>query len=273
MATTQTQTSQSSSQTQPQLPQQPQSQSQAEPQLTPQPKSDAGNQTISHQMKSVPHEMKSPTVQSKSVSVGVEAKQLSPQVPVKSQAMVAPTTKIIPTTTASTIGISIATVSASPITTTVSTAPVVSSTSIQDTASVGTVMTSIETSTSPPPPSNIIENINSTVEAITNSVTVLEPHEEKIVSYEAPKLPEKVENETVVPQSVVKPSLAPVKDKQPQKAIVKPQVLTHVIDGFVIQEGSEPFPVIFLKMFISFSMHFFILKYEFLNSNVSGICL
>ncbi|GIX69327.1 polyhomeotic-like protein 2, partial [Caerostris extrusa] len=34
-----------------------------------------------------------------------------------------------------------------------------------------------------------------------------------------------------------------VKDKQPQKAIVKPHVLTHVIEGFVIQEGSEPFPV------------------------------
>lgn len=34
-----------------------------------------------------------------------------------------------------------------------------------------------------------------------------------------------------------------VKEKQPQKAIVKPQVLTHVIEGFVIQEGSEPFPV------------------------------
>lgn len=34
-----------------------------------------------------------------------------------------------------------------------------------------------------------------------------------------------------------------VKEKQPQKAIVKPHVLTHVIEGFVIQEGSEPFPV------------------------------
>lgn len=35
-----------------------------------------------------------------------------------------------------------------------------------------------------------------------------------------------------------------VKDKQPpQKAIVKPQVLTHIIDGLVIQEGPEPFPV------------------------------
>ena len=28
-----------------------------------------------------------------------------------------------------------------------------------------------------------------------------------------------------------------------QRAIVKPQILTHVIDGFVIQEGPVPFPV------------------------------
>ncbi|KAG8188917.1 hypothetical protein JTE90_014969 [Oedothorax gibbosus] len=36
----------------------------------------------------------------------------------------------------------------------------------------------------------------------------------------------------------------PAKEKlPPQKAIVKPQVLTHVIDGLVIQEGPEPFPV------------------------------
>ncbi|XP_057176121.1 polyhomeotic-like protein 2 isoform X2 [Triplophysa rosa] len=31
--------------------------------------------------------------------------------------------------------------------------------------------------------------------------------------------------------------------KPPPKAIVKPQILTHVIEGFVIQEGAEPFPV------------------------------
>uniref|UniRef100_A0A8C3A4N3 Polyhomeotic homolog 2b (Drosophila) n=1 Tax=Cyclopterus lumpus TaxID=8103 RepID=A0A8C3A4N3_CYCLU len=32
-------------------------------------------------------------------------------------------------------------------------------------------------------------------------------------------------------------------DSKPPQAIVKPQVLTHVIEGFVIQEGAEPFPV------------------------------
>ncbi|XP_056589767.1 polyhomeotic-like protein 2 isoform X1 [Triplophysa dalaica] len=31
--------------------------------------------------------------------------------------------------------------------------------------------------------------------------------------------------------------------KPPPKAIVKPQILTHVIEGFVIQEGAEPFPL------------------------------
>lgn len=34
------------------------------------------------------------------------------------------------------------------------------------------------------------------------------------------------------------------KDRAPvPQAVVKPQVLTHVIEGFVIQEGAEPFPV------------------------------
>jgi len=34
-------------------------------------------------------------------------------------------------------------------------------------------------------------------------------------------------------------------DSKPKlpKAMVKPQVLTHVIEGFVIQEASEPFPM------------------------------
>ncbi|KAM8796376.1 polyhomeotic-like protein 2 [Eudromia elegans] len=30
---------------------------------------------------------------------------------------------------------------------------------------------------------------------------------------------------------------------KPPQAVVKPQILTHVIEGFVIQEGAEPFPV------------------------------
>lgn len=33
------------------------------------------------------------------------------------------------------------------------------------------------------------------------------------------------------------------KEKQLQKAIVKPNILSHYIDGFIILEGSDPFPV------------------------------
>ncbi|KAJ7306569.1 hypothetical protein JRQ81_009933, partial [Phrynocephalus forsythii] len=32
-------------------------------------------------------------------------------------------------------------------------------------------------------------------------------------------------------------------ENKPPQALVKPQILTHVIEGFVIQEGAEPFPV------------------------------
>ncbi|XP_057612835.1 polyhomeotic-like protein 3 isoform X4 [Chionomys nivalis] len=38
-------------------------------------------------------------------------------------------------------------------------------------------------------------------------------------------------------------SSAPSLENKPPQAIVKPQILTHVIEGFVIQEGLEPFPV------------------------------
>ncbi|KAM4609645.1 polyhomeotic-like protein 2 [Polymixia lowei] len=32
-------------------------------------------------------------------------------------------------------------------------------------------------------------------------------------------------------------------ESKPPQAVVKPQILTHLIEGFVIQEGAEPFPV------------------------------
>ncbi|XP_051012965.1 polyhomeotic-like protein 3 isoform X2 [Acomys russatus] len=38
-------------------------------------------------------------------------------------------------------------------------------------------------------------------------------------------------------------SSTPSLENKPPQAIVKPQILTHVIEGFVIQEGLEPFPV------------------------------
>ncbi|XP_072789691.1 polyhomeotic-like protein 3 isoform X5 [Taeniopygia guttata] len=39
------------------------------------------------------------------------------------------------------------------------------------------------------------------------------------------------------------PNSIPSLENKPPQAIVKPQILTHVIEGFVIQEGLEPFPV------------------------------
>lgn len=45
-------------------------------------------------------------------------------------------------------------------------------------------------------------------------------------------------------------------ENKPPQAIVKPQILTHVIEGFVIQEGAEPFPV----RTTSFPLFFFFFK-------------
>ncbi|XP_067898844.1 polyhomeotic-like protein 3 isoform X3 [Heterodontus francisci] len=45
------------------------------------------------------------------------------------------------------------------------------------------------------------------------------------------------------PNGAVSSSNLPGTDNKPPQAIVKPQILTHVIEGFVIQEGLEPFPV------------------------------
>ncbi|XP_045146446.1 polyhomeotic-like protein 1 isoform X2 [Echinops telfairi] len=52
---------------------------------------------------------------------------------------------------------------------------------------------------------------------------------------------------TSTPAPSAPPTLAMVSrqmgDSKPPQAIVKPQILTHIIEGFVIQEGAEPFPV------------------------------
>ncbi|KFV46066.1 Polyhomeotic-like 1 [Tyto alba] len=55
------------------------------------------------------------------------------------------------------------------------------------------------------------------------------------------------EGASVTPTSAPTPNLAMMSrqmgDSKPPQAIVKPQILTHIIEGFVIQEGAEPFPV------------------------------
>lgn len=58
-------------------------------------------------------------------------------------------------------------------------------------------------------------------------------------------------NSTSMPNSI--PSL----ENKPPQAIVKPQILTHVIEGFVIQEGLEPFPVS-----VKVAMSFLLLTFE-----------
>ncbi|XP_056126589.1 polyhomeotic-like protein 2b isoform X2 [Rhinichthys klamathensis goyatoka] len=45
------------------------------------------------------------------------------------------------------------------------------------------------------------------------------------------------------PPAAVTGSVVQNGENKPPQAIVKPHVLTHVIEGFVIQEGAEPFPV------------------------------
>lgn len=52
--------------------------------------------------------------------------------------------------------------------------------------------------------------------------------------------------ETLLPELPVERRPSTVASDHPvekQRAIVKPHILTHVIEGFVIQEGPEPFPV------------------------------
>lgn len=50
-------------------------------------------------------------------------------------------------------------------------------------------------------------------------------------------------NEAPVVELETKPASVPDHPVEKQRAIVKPHILTHVIEGFVIQEGPEPFPV------------------------------
>ncbi|XP_033029927.1 polyhomeotic-like protein 1 isoform X1 [Lacerta agilis] len=55
------------------------------------------------------------------------------------------------------------------------------------------------------------------------------------------------DSSSVTPTAAPMPTLAMLSrqtgDSKPPQAIVKPQILTHIIEGFVIQEGAEPFPV------------------------------
>lgn len=60
---------------------------------------------------------------------------------------------------------------------------------------------------------------------------------------EAPVTPAMTSGASNEPPAVVTGSAPQNGENKPPQAIVKPHVLTHVIEGFVIQEGAEPFPV------------------------------
>ncbi|XP_074154273.1 polyhomeotic-like protein 3 isoform X5 [Sminthopsis crassicaudata] len=66
------------------------------------------------------------------------------------------------------------------------------------------------------------------------------------------------------------PSTIPSAENRPPQAIVKPQILTHVIEGFVIQEGLEPFPVSRSSLLVEQPMK----KRPLLDGPVmSGVCV
>ncbi|KAF6120963.1 polyhomeotic-like protein 3 [Phyllostomus discolor] len=58
------------------------------------------------------------------------------------------------------------------------------------------------------------------------------------------------------------PSSIPSIENKPPQAIVKPQILTHVIEGFVIQEGLEPFPVSNKEIYLFFKIHVTFFKFS-----------
>ncbi|XP_060583062.1 polyhomeotic-like protein 2 isoform X2 [Ruditapes philippinarum] len=60
---------------------------------------------------------------------------------------------------------------------------------------------------------------------------------------EAKQIEMEVKEVPVVVELDHKPVSIPDHPVEKQRAIVKPHILTHVIEGFVIQEGPEPFPV------------------------------
>ncbi|XP_078695908.1 uncharacterized protein LOC144924509 isoform X3 [Branchiostoma floridae x Branchiostoma belcheri] len=77
-----------------------------------------------------------------------------------------------------------------------------------------------------------------------NGVTETTPAQEKaddaMKSPEPPKEDPVTSHSSELPLALNKP---PTEKQQPQRAVVKPQILTHLIDGFIIQEGPQPFPI------------------------------
>ncbi|KAM4041280.1 polyhomeotic-like protein 3 isoform 2-T3 [Anomaloglossus baeobatrachus] len=90
------------------------------------------------------------------------------------------------------------------------------------------------------PADHIMQGLPTAVSSVSASVIKF-PSDNSYASIPAPPL--LLPAATTRSNSTQKPNSIPGLDSKLPQAIVKPQILTHVIEGFVIQEGLEPFPV------------------------------
>ncbi|XP_051563359.1 polyhomeotic-like protein 2 isoform X2 [Myxocyprinus asiaticus] len=88
-----------------------------------------------------------------------------------------------------------------------------------------------------PPEQSKVDTVNTTSQTQGSLETAREPAGAPVTS----SMTSGATNEP--PPAAVTGSAAQNGENKPPQAIVKPHVLTHVIEGFVIQEGAEPFPV------------------------------
>ncbi|XP_052456107.1 polyhomeotic-like protein 2 isoform X1 [Carassius gibelio] len=88
-----------------------------------------------------------------------------------------------------------------------------------------------------PPEQSKADTVNTTSQAQGSVETARDPTGEHVT----PTMTLAASSEP--PPAAVMGSVAQNGENKPPQAIVKPHVLTHVIEGFVIQEGAEPFPV------------------------------
>ncbi|XP_016085826.1 polyhomeotic-like protein 2 [Sinocyclocheilus grahami] len=88
-----------------------------------------------------------------------------------------------------------------------------------------------------PPEQSKIDTVNATSQTQGSVETARDPTGAPVTPTMTSEAPSEA------PPAAVTGSVAQNGENKPPQAIVKPHVLTHVIEGFVIQEGAEPFPV------------------------------
>ncbi|KAF8787317.1 Polyhomeotic-like protein 2 like protein [Argiope bruennichi] len=167
----------------------------------------------------------------------IESKSVCVETPRKLQTMIAPFANTLQACVISTIDA--VSVASSASTTASSTMSVMVGSSVQMDTSFSTIDTTTSSiSTIPPVPCLTNKEVSD-----FNLQSLSKSHNEAIgISHQIKTVQSGMTTEHVKSrQAVQEPSLKQA--KQPQKAIVKPRMLTHVINGIVIQEGLEPFPV------------------------------